>query len=117
MAQNKRTSPAEQGFEEGPQAAFVHDARAGFGIANRLRLTLGPGGRLVIPAALRAAMEVEDGDTLLAWIEEGELHLLSPKVGARQAQALLKGLMPKGTSLAEELIAERRREAEAESLG
>jgi hypothetical protein len=30
---------------------------------------------------------------------------------------MLKGLLPEGVSLADELIAERRREAEAESRG
>ncbi|MGO9486462.1 MAG: AbrB/MazE/SpoVT family DNA-binding domain-containing protein [Rhodomicrobium sp.] len=113
------TPSAGQGLAEAPQAAFVTDARQkpGFGVLNRLRLTLGPGGRVVIPAALREAMEVEEGDAILAWVEEGELHLLSPRVGARQAQAMLKGLLPEGVSLADELIAERRREAEAESRG
>lgn len=110
-------APAKvQGFEEAPQAAFAMDeAKPGFGVANRLRLTLGPGGRVVIPAALREAMEVSEGDALLAWVEDGELHLLSPRVGARQAQALLKSLLPgDGASLAGELIADRRREAEGE---
>src|SRR5262249_52156443 len=86
---NKAQSPVEHGFAEGPQMTFDTEAahKPGFGLANRLRLTLGPGGRVVIPAALREAMEVAEGDPLLAWIEEGELHLLSPRVGARQAQA------------------------------
>ena len=112
-------TPKAQAFEEAPQAAFVaaDEEKPGFGVANRLRLTLGPGGRLVIPAALREAMEVSEGDAVLAWVEDGELHLLSPRVGARQAQAMLKRLMPKGASLAEELIADRRREAEAETRG
>jgi len=123
MARKKMESKTEpaggRGFAEAPQMAFdaMEGKRPGFGLANRLRLTLGPGGRVVIPAALREAMEVAEGDTLLAWIEEGELHLLSPRVGARQAQAMLKGLIPAGVSLADELIAERRREAEAESRG
>ena len=116
---NKSQETASRGFEEAPQAAFfaADEARPGFGVANRLRLTLGPGGRVVIPAALREAMEVSEGDAILAWVEDGELHLLSPRVGARQAQAMLKGLLPEGVSLADELIAERRREAEAESRG
>lgn len=107
------------GFAEAPQAAFVtsEDRKLGFGVVNRMRLTLGPGGRVVIPVALREAMEVEEGDSILAWVEEGELHLLSPRVGARQAQTMLKGLIPKGVSLAEELLADRRREAEAERNG
>jgi AbrB family looped-hinge helix DNA binding protein len=115
----KSTSTAARGFAEAPQAAFVADSagKPGFGVLNRVRLTLGPGGRVVIPAALREAMEVEEGDAILAWVEEGELHLLSPRVGARQAQAMLKGVLPEGASLADELIAERRREAEAEGRG
>ncbi len=108
-----------QGFTEAPQAVFETDMahKPGFGLENRVRLTLGPGGRVVIPAALRDAMEVSEGDAILAWVEEGELHLLSPRVGARQAQALLKGLIPQGVSLADELIAERRAEVEAEHRG
>ena len=116
MARKCTPTPA-RGFAEAPQAAFVADSRRkpGFGLLNRVRLTLGPGGRVVIPAALREAMEVEEGDAILAWVEDGELHLLSPRVGARQAQAMLKGVLPEGVSLADELIADRRREAEAES--
>ena len=120
MARKSKTEAAPEGggFEEAPQAVFFADeTKPGFGVANRLRLTLGPGGRVVIPAALREAMEVNEGDALLAWVEEGELHLLSPRVGARQAQAMLKALLPKGEGLADELIRERRREAEAESRG
>ena len=115
--ENKTRSAREHGVAEAPQSAFnaLEVQRPGFGLANRLRLTLGPGGRVVIPAALRDAMEVSEGDTLLAWIEEGELHLLSPRIGARQAQAMLKGLIPAEVNLADELIAERRREAEAEA--
>jgi AbrB family looped-hinge helix DNA binding protein len=115
----QETRSAGTGFEEAPQAAFLagDEKKPGFGLTNRLRLTLGPGGRVVIPAALREAMEVEEGDAILAWVEEGELHLLNPRVGARQAQAMLKGLVPEGVSLADELIAERRHEAEAESRG
>ena len=92
MARKNKTPGALEapGFEEAPQAAFIaaDEARPGFGVANRLRLALGPGGRVVIPAALREAMQVNEGDALLAWVEDGELHLLSPRVGARQAQAM-----------------------------
>ena len=118
MARKSTPTPAH-GFAEAPQGAFVADSprKAGFGLLNRVRLTLGPGGRVVIPAALREAMEVEEGDAILAWVEDGELHLLSPRVGARQAQAMLKAVLPEGVNLADELIADRRREAQAESRG
>jgi AbrB family looped-hinge helix DNA binding protein len=118
MVRKKVPANTAAGFGERPQQAFdTGSARLGFGVANRMRLTLGPGGRVVIPAALREAMEVDEGDTILAWVEEGELHLLSPRVGARQAQAMLKGLIPEGVSLANELIEDRRREAETERHG
>jgi bifunctional DNA-binding transcriptional regulator/antitoxin component of YhaV-PrlF toxin-antitoxin module len=120
MAPKKNQAPGSvSGFSEARQTAFEIGpaAKPGFGLENRLRLTLGPGGRLVIPAALRDAMEVSEGETILAWMEDGELHLLSPKVGARQAQAMLKGLIPSDVGLADEIIADRRREAEAENLG
>ncbi len=102
------------GFEEKPQSAFVHDLTlnvADKAVTTRVRLTLGPGGRVVIPAAFRDAMEVKEGDAILAWVEDGELHLLSPRVGAKQAQAMIADLLPKGTRLADELLADRRREA------
>jgi AbrB family looped-hinge helix DNA binding protein len=98
------------GFGEAPQAALL-----GAPLAQRLKLTLGPGGRVVIPAAFREAMDIREGDALLAWVEEGELHLLSPKMGAKQAQKLARRLIPGHDSLADELIAERRRESLAES--
>jgi AbrB family looped-hinge helix DNA binding protein len=122
MARKKKSSEAIEkgsGFAEAPQAAFdvSEIGKLGPGAANPARLTLGPGGRIVIPAAMRAAMEIEEGGALLAWVEEGELHLLSPRVGARQAQAMLQDILPKGASLADELIADRRREVEAEARG
>lgn len=113
-----KESGRPQGFEEAAQSGFLlEESKPGFGVANRLRLTLGPGGRVVIPAPLREAMEVNEGDALLVWIEDGELHLLNPRVGARQAQSMLKGLFPEGVSLVDELIADRRLEAEAEARG
>jgi len=116
----KESKPSH--LAEAPQAAFIAAShmpqkRAGFGVANRVRLTLGPGGRVVIPAALRDAMEIQEGDTILAWVEDGELHLLSPRVGARQAQDMISCLLPEGVSLADELIEDRRREAKAEARG
>jgi bifunctional DNA-binding transcriptional regulator/antitoxin component of YhaV-PrlF toxin-antitoxin module len=97
------------GFGEAPQAPLQ-----GAPLVQRFKLTLGPGGRLVIPAAFREAMKIREGDALLAWLEAGELHLISPKMGARQAQALARRLIPGNDSLADELIAERRRESLAE---
>jgi bifunctional DNA-binding transcriptional regulator/antitoxin component of YhaV-PrlF toxin-antitoxin module len=85
------------------------------GIRNRARLKLEAGGRVVIPSPLRQAMGLEEGTTVLAWVEDGELRLVSPKVAMRQAQELAQRAVAGGASLADELLAERREEAKREN--
>jgi bifunctional DNA-binding transcriptional regulator/antitoxin component of YhaV-PrlF toxin-antitoxin module len=77
-------------------------------------LKLGPGGRLVIPAEFRKAMEVEPGERLVAILEDGELRLVGHKVGVRKAQEYFRSIVPEEVSLVDELIADRIREAEEE---
>lgn len=48
------------------------------------RIKIGEGGRLVIPAAYREAMDVRVGDELVLRMHEGELRIF------RQAEALKK---------------------------
>ena len=85
------------------------------GIRHRMSLKLDAGGRVLIPAAVREAMQIGEDDTVLAWLEDGGLHLVSPEVARRQAQALARKLLGGTGSLADELIAERRAEAEREA--
>lgn len=74
---------------------------------------LGPQGRLVIPAVLRRTLGFEPGDTLVAHLEEGRLVLEKPEMIKRRLKARFARL-PKGRSLAAELLAERRDEARRE---
>jgi antitoxin PrlF len=70
-------------------------------------LVLGQQGRLVIPAEVRAALGLVPGDRL-------HLHLAGPRlVLERQQDAIaelrhLASAVPKGRSLVDELLAERR---------
>jgi AbrB family looped-hinge helix DNA binding protein len=100
---------------EPPHAAEARPDKSGQGIRNRLKLTLGPGGRIVIPAPLREALGIEEGDTLLAWMENDEVRLTTPRLAMREAQELIRNLIGDSGNLADELIAERRREAGAET--
>lgn len=75
---------------------------------------VGPQGRLVIPAALRRQLGVEPGDILVAHLEEGRLILEKPETIKQRLKARFAKL-PKGTSLATELLAERREEAQREN--
>jgi len=78
------------------------------------KLRLGPDGRVVIPAAFRDALGLAEGDTLIASIDNGELHLLTVQAAVRRAQAIVRRFVPEGVSLVDELIADRRREVERE---
>lgn len=81
----------------------------------KARLQIGAGGRIVIPAEMREAMGVAEGDGLLARVVDGELQLLSQDAAIRKVQALVRQHVPPGVSLADELIAERRAEASGDS--
>lgn len=78
------------------------------------RARIGEGGRLVIPARLRTELGLRVGDDVILEVQNGELHVRSLKDAIARAQALVRRYVPEGRSLADELIAERRREAERE---
>jgi AbrB family looped-hinge helix DNA binding protein len=84
------------------------------GLPERLDVRVGPAGRIVIPAIFREAMQVKEGDRLMARVEDGELRLISPKMGVRKAQKLVRELIPGDDSLVDALVAERREEARRE---
>ena len=76
---------------------------------------VGPGGRVVLPAAMREVLGLAPGDDVLISLEEHEIRLLPRNEAIRQAQAMVRELVPEGVSLADELIADRRREAARDS--
>lgn len=94
--------------------AWKHHVQAG---APRRR-TAGPfplqikeAGRIVLPSELRAALGVNEGDTLLASVEDGKLSLRTREDAVRALQAKARKLVEPGTLVSEELINERRRAA------
>jgi len=78
-------------------------------------LQVGSKGRVVLPAEVRAALGLQEGDRLVARLrEDGTLELLSFREVVRRVRGLYKDLVPPGVSLVEELIRERREEARRE---
>jgi hypothetical protein len=71
-------------------------------------------GSVVLPSAITSALALRAGDVLFVRISDGEIHLLTKAAVARRVQALVREFVPEGVSLVDELIAERRREVEAE---
>ena len=81
----------------------------------RYFLVLGPKGRVLLPAEMRAAMGLEQGDVITGWLKDGELRMHSYLHGLRKIQTEAAS-MAKGTVRAsDELIAERRAEAAKEA--
>ena len=76
------------------------------------RVRVGPDGRIVIPAPMREALGVKEGDVLFASKEGEEIRLATLDTVMERTKAILRDFVPEGVSLADELIAERRREAE-----
>lgn len=79
------------------------------------RLTVGKDGRLLIPARMRDAMLLGADEAVSAEVVDGELRILSAKAAVRHVQAMAKRLDKGSGSAVDELIAERREEAQRES--
>ena len=102
MRQSKRRAPSAK------------PSPAGEGIQNRVRLKVDAAGRVLIPAEMRASMGLSEGGTVLAWLEQGELHVVGTEVAAKQAQQIVRARIGSNVNLADELIADRRAEARRE---
>jgi bifunctional DNA-binding transcriptional regulator/antitoxin component of YhaV-PrlF toxin-antitoxin module len=92
----------------------THERSAPEGMRNRMRLKIDESGRILIPMSVRDAMDIGKDGTVLAWLEDGELRLVSPRVAMRQAQELARNLICGSDSLADGLIAQRREEVRRE---
>jgi bifunctional DNA-binding transcriptional regulator/antitoxin component of YhaV-PrlF toxin-antitoxin module len=107
MAKSKKMAETDApGFGEEAVSPYVAGAPA-----QTWRLKIGADGRLVIPAAARAAMELSDDGVVTARLVDGQLQLTSTFVGIRRAQALAKKYRKGSGSMVARLIAERREAA------
>lgn len=97
-----------KGFSENRQSEFAAKPAP-----MRAFVEIGKAGRIVVPAAMRAAMGVAEGDKLSAVYEDGELRLESQRRVIARVQRSLAHLAVPGVSIVDELIADRRREAAA----
>ena len=76
---------------------------------------LSEGNRVVIPATIRKRLGLQIGDAVTLVLQNnGEVRLLTQKEAVRQAQALVRQYVSEERSLVDELLAERRAEADKE---
>jgi AbrB family looped-hinge helix DNA binding protein len=71
-------------------------------------------GRVVIPASFRKALGINIGDEVVLRMEDDELRITTLKRRVERAQRLVRKHLKRGTSLVDELIAERREAARNE---
>lgn len=106
------------GVSEGEPAPFrgerrVHPPQSrGGGV---FRMELDDAGRLALPPELIEAWGLKAGSALMGHLKQDTFELITGQTSLRRIQALVRQFLPEGgASLADELIADRRREAERE---
>ena len=83
-------------------------------LKQEIRTRVNENGRVVIPAMFRKAMGIKVGDEVVLRMEDNELRILTLKRRIERAQQLVRQHVKPGTSLVDELIAERREAAKRE---
>ena len=78
------------------------------------RTRINENGRVVIPASFRKALGIKIGDEVVLRIQDDELRISTLKRRIERAQRLVRKHVKLGTSLVDELIAERREAAKRE---
>jgi AbrB family looped-hinge helix DNA binding protein len=73
------------------------------------------GGKLVIPAAMRRAMGIARGDTVVVeLLADGELRVRPLASAIREAQEIVRRSVGRNRSLSDELMRERKQDAAGE---
>ncbi len=78
------------------------------------RSQIGEKGRIVIPAAMREALGMDVGDSVVLRVKDDELHISTIRGRIKRAQRNVRHLVPPGTLVSDELSAERREAAKNE---
>jgi AbrB family looped-hinge helix DNA binding protein len=83
-------------------------------MTHETRMRVNENGRVVIPASFRKALGIEVGDEVVLRIEDDELRITTQQRRIQRAQRRARKYVKRGTSLVDELLAERREAARNE---
>ena len=83
-------------------------------VTTETRQRVNENGRVVIPASFRKALGINIGDEVVLRMEDDELRITTLKRRVERAQRLVRKHVKRGTSLVDDLIAERRKAARNE---
>ncbi|NJM49038.1 MAG: AbrB/MazE/SpoVT family DNA-binding domain-containing protein [Alkalinema sp. RU_4_3] len=76
----------------------------------QLQMEVASDGTVEIPPEVYISMGWRAGDKLTVQVAHGEVKIFSQTQAIAQAQDWVRGFVPEGRSLADELIAERKQE-------
>ncbi len=79
-----------------------------------IRTKVTQGGRIVIPAEMRKQLGIEIGEEVNLTLEDDSVKISTQKIALRRIQEAVKLFGPRDGSIVDELIADRRKEAENE---
>jgi AbrB family looped-hinge helix DNA binding protein len=83
--------------------------------SEQFELKLGDRGRIVLPAVLRQRLSLHSGDRMVLIVDEsGEMRLVDLRGQIEKCRGMFRHLAPRGRRLSDELIADRRKEAQRE---
>lgn len=74
----------------------------------RHKLRVAADGRLLIPAELRAQMDLDPEGHVSVWVDDGLLNVQSSAVGIRKARALVRKYITPGSDEVGDFLKERR---------
>lgn len=83
-------------------------------MAEEARVRVSQNGRVVIPASFRKTLGIKVGDEVLLRIRDDELRITTQQRRIQHAQHRARRYLKPGTSLVDELLAERREAARGE---
>jgi len=78
------------------------------------RMRINENGRIVIPSSFRKALGIRTGDEVVLRLEDDEMRITTLRRRIQRAQEHARRYVKPGTSLVDELIAERREAAKHE---
>lgn len=81
---------------------------------DEIKTTIGRGGRLNLPAEHRKTLGLSEGDEVLVGIEDEAIRIQTREAAIDRVQQMVRERLGEGRNLSQELIAERRDEAQRE---